>query len=80
MDQYQRYIHQQVEVPDTLCPLDTTKRQRFLDGLDLVQRDQGSDLDYGVHNFCAAERLLHESLESGSVSPLSQLLTDQLAI
>ena len=26
-------VHQQVEVPDTLCPLDTTKRQRFLDGL-----------------------------------------------
>ena len=27
-------VHQQVEVPDTLCSLDTAKRQHF-DGLDL---------------------------------------------
>ena len=57
-----------MEVPDTLCPLETSGRQRFQDGLSSLQQDQGSNNDYGIHKYCAAMKLLHEILESASSS------------
>ena len=53
-------VHQQVDVPDTIRPLDTSARQRFVDSL---QQEQDSDRDYGVRNYCTAKKMLQEILE-----------------
>lgn len=64
-----REVHQQVDVPDTICPLDTSARRRFVDSL---QQEQDSDHDYGVHKYCTAKRMLQEILECTSLNSDSE--------
>ncbi len=52
--------HQQVLVPETVCPLDATTRQLFLDSLGCGDAPD----DYGVQAFCTAKNYLDELLQT----------------
>ena len=58
--------HQQVIVPEVMCPLNEPARHQFLESLD--NGSANSEDDYGVQAFCTAKNYLHEILEESSTS------------
>ena len=56
---------QEVMVPEILSPFNDADQQCFLDGLTLLQQEQGDDR--GRHAYCAAKRLLNEIMQETDV-------------
>ena len=61
---------QQVDVPDTICPLSDNAKQRFLDCIQLLESDPNPLTDYGVRRFLQAKsffrRIFQDSTSSDS--------------
>ena len=57
-------VHQEVVVPETLCPLSDSDQQNFLDGL--MQLEDEHHSDYGLHKFQEAKALLSNIMQEYS--------------
>ena len=61
-------VQQTVTVPETICPLSETAKQRFLDCLHLMHSDPTPQSDYGISKFIQAKSLLCHLLQDSSSS------------
>ena len=53
-----REPRQQVDIPDTLCPLDDVAKQRFFDCIQLIHSDPNPVTDYGIGRYMQVKQIL----------------------